>query len=84
MGGSCPGSGDSRFGPAVANCLRSFDFTLLFEESILSILPSALLVLLFPIRLLYLNRRKVRVTGKALRNLKLVSKTAAVENTPSL
>ena len=78
MESSCSPSGDNKFGPAVAECLRSFDFTLLFEESILSILPCTLLLLLFLVRLFYLSRRRVRVvTGKVLQNLKVVSKTAA-------
>ncbi|OGM42473.1 hypothetical protein ABOM_008319 [Aspergillus bombycis] len=37
-----------------------FDFTLLFEQSILSLLPSAILILLFPWRLSHLLRQDVK------------------------
>jgi hypothetical protein len=35
----CSMATDDDFGPVVKSCLRSFDFTLLFEESALTILP---------------------------------------------
>ena len=49
---TCSASSDDMFGPAVQlGCRDSFDFTLLFEQAILSIVPSALLLLLTPIRI---------------------------------
>jgi ATP-binding cassette subfamily C (CFTR/MRP) protein 1 len=42
---------DNLFGPAVHNCQSDFDFTLLFEQSILLIVPSALLLLYLPFRI---------------------------------
>ncbi len=40
---SCPVSADNVFGPAVAApCRAGFDFTLLFEETVLTILPLSL------------------------------------------
>lgn len=38
---------ETGFGP-VANCYDGFDFTLLFEESILTIVPSGIVLLLLP------------------------------------
>lgn len=63
---------DDSFGPVVDECARAFDFTLLFEESILSILPSALLLLAAPIRLFSLRTRKSVIAGNGLRLGKLV------------
>jgi hypothetical protein len=51
---------DNDFGPAVHGCRDDFDFTLLFENTILSIAPS-LLVLLFAIGRLYYLRRKPKL-----------------------
>lgn len=48
------------FGPYLENSRNQFDFTLLFEQSILSIGPSALLVLIFPVRLGQLFREKIK------------------------
>lgn len=38
---TCNAKADEAFGPVVNGCRDSFDFTLLFEQSILSVLPSA-------------------------------------------
>ncbi|EHK21751.1 uncharacterized protein TRIVIDRAFT_59905 [Trichoderma virens Gv29-8] len=43
----CVPSADNAFGPRVHGCREDFDFTLLFEQSILSILPSLLVFLGF-------------------------------------
>lgn len=49
---------DNVFGPTVAyGCRASFDFTLLFEQSILSIGPSVILLVLAPPRILQLLTR---------------------------
>jgi ATP-binding cassette subfamily C (CFTR/MRP) protein 1 len=52
---------DNAFGPAISRACRSgFDFTLMFEQSMLSILPSALLLLLTPLRLYALYGENVK------------------------
>ena len=64
---------DNAFGPAISDCHGAFDFTLLFEQSILSIGPSALLLLLGPLRLYQLYGSTVKTlpdpgyTAKAVR-----------------
>jgi hypothetical protein len=43
---ACPPDADNQIGPIVSHaCNRGFDFTLLFEQSILSIGPSVILLL---------------------------------------
>ncbi|KAF4637009.1 hypothetical protein G7Y89_g1078 [Cudoniella acicularis] len=58
----CPAAMDNSFGPSVINCRGNFDFTLVFEESILSIVPSTFLFIAGPLRLveLYGGPKKVR------------------------
>lgn len=65
---------DASFGPAVQGCDRQFDFTVTFEESILSIVPSVLLLLLAPVRILRLQGRRPRVAGRGFQRVKLVRK----------
>ncbi|KAF2715991.1 putative ABC transporter [Polychaeton citri CBS 116435] len=49
---------DNRFGPGIGSgCRGGFDFTLLFEQAILSLLPTALFVLLALVRILQLRSR---------------------------
>lgn len=50
----CQSDADDNFGPAVAACVRTFDFTLFFEQAILSIIPSAIFIIVFPFRFWYL------------------------------
>lgn len=64
---------DSFFGPAVTGCRGNFDFTIFFEATILSILPSALFILLAPWRFWQLKSRSCVVTGQALWYSKAVS-----------
>lgn len=55
---------DDHFGPHRAN---TFDFTILFEQSILSLLPTGLFLLLVPLRLFLLrNNEKVSKIGTIL------------------
>ena len=64
---------DNSFGPFIALPGKvRFDFTLLFEETILSILPSALFLLLVPPRILSLWRTPRKVTGSYLQTIKIV------------
>ncbi|QGI63185.1 hypothetical protein CEK26_007138 [Fusarium fujikuroi] len=73
--------GDSLFGPSVwtKGCRGGFDFTLSFQESILSILPSAIFLALAGPRALYLFRspdktkRHATYTPKLVRILFIVS-----------
>jgi hypothetical protein len=53
---------DNSFGPVVIpGCRGGFDFTLLFEQSYLSIVPSAVLTIAFPLRLQYLLRHDIKL-----------------------
>jgi len=68
----CPAAADRIFGPAVAEeCRGGFDFTLLFEQSILTILPAGLFLLAFAARAIYLSRADVKAIQCPLRGLKL-------------
>ncbi|KFG82056.1 putative ABC multidrug transporter [Metarhizium anisopliae] len=50
--------GDNSIGPAVVGCRGDFDFTITFEETILSILPSACFIFLTTPRLWVLSKRQ--------------------------
>jgi ATP-binding cassette subfamily C (CFTR/MRP) protein 1 len=64
---------DNSFGPFIEFPGKvTFDFTLLFEETILSILPSALFLLLVPPRILRLWKTPRKVTGSYLQTIKIV------------
>lgn len=63
------------FGPA--SCDGSFDFTLLFEQSILSIAPSAIFLCCLPVSLFKLHRAAPKFNASYIRTLKLVSKRAS-------
>ncbi len=56
MASNCQASNDNSFGPIVEGCRSGFDFTLLFEQTILSIGPSAMLLLFAPPRFVKLLR----------------------------
>lgn len=65
---------DNNFGPFFAIPGKAtFDFTLLFEETILSIAPSALLLLLIPPRIIYLWKSPRKVISSYLLTAKIVS-----------
>jgi ATP-binding cassette subfamily C (CFTR/MRP) protein 1 len=56
---TCSIHADNVFGPVVAlPCRQGFDFTLLFEQSVLSIGPSCIFLLVLPLRLFWLYRSK--------------------------
>ena len=69
----CQSSAEDAFGPSVEGCFGGFDFTLLFEESILTIAPLAIFLLVLPFRLMYLYKRKKVARGGLLYITKLVS-----------
>lgn len=55
---------DNNFGPRRAGL---FDFTILFEQSILSLLPTGVFLLVVPLRLFVLwNHKRVTKSGAAL------------------
>jgi ATP-binding cassette, subfamily C (CFTR/MRP), member 1 len=63
---------DNEFGPVVDQSIRTFDFTLLFEETILSILPSSIFIILSVLRLYVLSTKKTITSGYRLKTGKLV------------
>ena len=63
---------DNSFGPYAGACRGGFDFTLLFEETILFILPLVSFLLIAPFRLSYLARKQVKVVPSLLLYVKLV------------
>ncbi|CAH0043540.1 unnamed protein product [Clonostachys solani] len=61
---TCRLDADDTFGPVVSHCRGGFDFTLLFEQAILSILPSVLVLAASVYRLLGLRRQSVKTITK--------------------
>jgi ATP-binding cassette subfamily C (CFTR/MRP) protein 1 len=68
---SCPEIDDSLYLYALF-CRGAFDFTLLFEETILAILPLAILLVIAPFRIVYLFKKKRKVIVGALLPIKIV------------
>ncbi|KAH6979576.1 P-loop containing nucleoside triphosphate hydrolase protein [Fusarium venenatum] len=69
---NCAASVDASFGPFVPpECRHGFDFTLIFEQSILVLLPASLLLVIAPFRIFRLRNAQVKVTGHRLRSVKL-------------
>lgn len=65
---------DDTFGPHAGSCRGGFDFTLLFEETILILLPLGLVVLALPLRGRFLLEKARKVSDAShLAILKLVS-----------
>lgn len=69
---------DSRLRLHAGPCRGGFDFTLLFEETILAILPLAFVMILAPLRILYLSKKSVKVAHSTLLLAKLVRRTLTV------
>ncbi|KAI0465937.1 P-loop containing nucleoside triphosphate hydrolase protein [Xylaria cf. heliscus] len=66
--------GDGSFGPVVdSDCRGGFDFTLHFEELVLAILPTAIFLLLSPLRAVALLRRRITARRNSLYVAKLVT-----------
>ncbi|GKZ28606.1 hypothetical protein AbraIFM66950_010288 [Aspergillus brasiliensis] len=57
--------GDNGFGPQVSHCRGDFDFTLLFEECFFSIAPSALILLVLPLRYKQLWRHRTAIVSQS-------------------
>jgi len=64
---------DDSFGPYALKCRGGFDFTLLFEESVLTILPLAVLFACTSFRIFFLLKKNDKVIKSRLANLKLIS-----------
>lgn len=73
MASSCS---DDTFGPIVRGCRDGFDFTRLFEDAILSLLPSILVLLFSAVRIVQLYARPVLVRGRSLKWSKQVRRTS--------
>jgi len=70
---TCRVHDDDNFGPFVASsCRQGYDFTLLFEQSILTILPSTIYFLASLPRIRYLWAEKVKLLPNPARVWKLV------------
>ncbi|KAG6184716.1 hypothetical protein E4U36_001748 [Claviceps purpurea] len=75
---SCGAPDDSSFGPAVASCHRTFDFTLLFEDLVFGIIPSAVFIVCAAPRFYYLCKSPVVVASSQLHRIKLILAAALV------
>lgn len=64
---------DNTFGPAVGDRRGGFDFTLLFEQTILSIVPNVVLLLLAPFRIVHLLRSAKKTLDDDVLKVKAVS-----------
>jgi hypothetical protein len=74
MRGQCARVIEDVFGPVVQGCLDDFDFTLLFEETVLFVVPaSCLLLLALAWRMPGLIRANAVVRASLLGFLKMVS-----------
>jgi hypothetical protein len=69
---ACSFADDNSFGPSIAKQCRAFDFTLLFEQAFLSLVPSILLVLGCIVRLHGILRQDVKTLQSRLHSSKLV------------
>ncbi|KAH8586615.1 putative multidrug resistance-associated protein [Bisporella sp. PMI_857] len=63
---------DNSFGPSAGDCHGSIDFTLLFEQSILTILPASLFLIIGPIRVYLLHQTNVKVKHSAFAHFKSI------------
>lgn len=66
---------DDDFGPFVRGCRDDFDFTVLFEDTILSIAPSILALLFSVGRLIHLYKKPQLLLARTLQLSKLVGRT---------
>jgi hypothetical protein len=69
---SCLPVNDDAFGPVIQGCRSNFDFTLLFEQTILSIGPATLLLIFAPPRVVRLLRSTKKTRSSRLRLYKTV------------
>lgn len=64
---------DNTLGPHAGQCRGGLDFTLFFEEVILTVLPLVFLLCVAPARILYLSKRSTKVNRGLLLWAKAVS-----------
>lgn len=78
---SCSPSLDDAWGPAVSTCRRSFDFTLLFEQAILTILPAGcfLLLALWRTSQLWRKRNRAQLDTLCIAKLGLIAIEAVLQ-----
>ncbi|EZF09743.1 hypothetical protein H103_08894 [Trichophyton rubrum CBS 288.86] len=72
----CASVQDRTFGPWAQQCRGAFDFTLLFEESVLTLVPLCIMILFAPFRIAYLFRKKRKVEDTPLVHMKITSLAA--------
>jgi hypothetical protein len=72
-GPACEPGADNLFGLAIVGCRGDFGFTFYFEQSILSLVPSIILLLLIPIRLLKLYKFNIKTLPNPIQTAKFVS-----------
>ncbi|KAK0724137.1 P-loop containing nucleoside triphosphate hydrolase protein [Lasiosphaeris hirsuta] len=72
----CGFAADADFGPSVSPCRREFDFTILFEEVVLVIVPACTFIILAIASLLSLRRARTLVRHGRMYLFKLFSATA--------
>lgn len=63
---------DQDFGPVVKNCRNDFDFTLLFEDTVLSLTPSICSLIVAILRSAYLRKRAKVLEAREFQLYKLV------------
>ncbi|KAJ5907320.1 multidrug resistance-associated protein [Penicillium taxi] len=74
MPSECLLQADNSFGPIVdSGCRDGFDFTLLFEQAILGLVPAIAFLLVCPLRLRILVKRNVRTQPHKMRLAKLIT-----------
>lgn len=73
MTDQCSPNGDSFFSVFTnVRCGGSFDFTLVFEQALLGLLPAVVFILAGGFRLVQLSSKKTKTTASTQRALKLV------------
>ena len=80
----CSFAFDNTLGPVVLKQCRAFDFTLLFEQTLLSLVPSLILILLAAVRLFHVFRRSVKTLPSLLHGSKMVMMVASALLEPQL
>ncbi|OQE42091.1 hypothetical protein PENCOP_c004G02534 [Penicillium coprophilum] len=74
MPSECSLQADNSFGPVVGSeCRDGFDFTLLFEQAILGLVPAVAFLLVCPFRLRILAKRDVRTQSHKMRLAKSIT-----------
>jgi ATP-binding cassette, subfamily C (CFTR/MRP), member 1 len=61
----CDPQADNVFGPRVVSCRGDFDFTLLFEQALLSMVPSAVVIIVSVGYTFHLFRQNVKTKSNA-------------------